>query len=251
MKISLVIPTYKKENEVLDQLERLYGYLSRKNPNFELIFVVDGYVDNTKNILETYIKENKLSKITVLGYKKNRGKGYAVRYGMKKANGDVIGFTDADSDIYLRTLGQAIEAIKQEDVEVVIPSKFHKDSNVDLTFKRKIFSYGLVLTNKVLLKLPVNVSDVGCGLKLFKKDVIKRILPNLTVDRFAIDSDILNEVGRVGFNVKEIPFYLSKNRSDSTSTNIKETLRMVKDILKISKKNRLYFTQKLLNISNY
>ena len=234
MKISLVIPTYKKENEVLDQLERLYGYLSRKNSDFELIFVIDGYVDNTKNILETYLKENKLSKITVLGYKKNRGKGYAVRYGMKKANGDVIGFTDADTDIYLRTLGQAIEAIKQEDVHVVVPSKFHKDSNIDMSLKRKIFSYGLVLTNKVLLKLPNNVSDVGCGLKLFKKNVIKSILPSLTVDRFAIDSDILNEVGRVGFNVKVIPFFLSKNRSDSTSTNLKASLNMIKDIVRLS-----------------
>ena len=45
MKLSLVIPTYKKQRDVLDQLERVYGYLSRKNPDFELIFVIDGYID--------------------------------------------------------------------------------------------------------------------------------------------------------------------------------------------------------------
>ncbi len=60
MKISLVIPTYKKQREMLDQLERVYGYLSRVNPNFELIFVIDVYVDNTKDILTKYIKENRL-----------------------------------------------------------------------------------------------------------------------------------------------------------------------------------------------
>ena len=58
MKISLVLPTYKKEREVIDQLERLYGYLSRVNPDFELIFVIDGYIDNTKDILEKYKIEN-------------------------------------------------------------------------------------------------------------------------------------------------------------------------------------------------
>ena len=58
MKISLVLPTYKKEREVIDQLERLYGYLSRVNPDFELIFVIDGYIDNTKDIVEKYVKEN-------------------------------------------------------------------------------------------------------------------------------------------------------------------------------------------------
>ena len=79
MKLSLVIPTYKKEREVLDQLERLYGYLTRVNPDFELIFVIDGYVDRTKDILESYITNNHLDKARVIGYKKNPGKGYAVR----------------------------------------------------------------------------------------------------------------------------------------------------------------------------
>ena len=56
MKLSLVIPTYRKQRDVLDQLERVYGYLSRKNPDFELIFVIDGYVDNTKDILENMLR---------------------------------------------------------------------------------------------------------------------------------------------------------------------------------------------------
>jgi glycosyltransferase involved in cell wall biosynthesis len=230
MKLSLVIPTYKKEREVLDQLERLYGYLSRKNPNFELIFVIDGYVDNTKDILNKYIEENRLKKITVLGYSQNRGKGYAIRYGMKKATGDVIGFIDADTDIQIRTLGYALREIKKDDVMAVIPSKLHRDSNVEMKLTRKIFSYGLILINRMFLKLPKEISDVGCGLKLFKKDLIKRVLPNLKVNRFAIDSEILNEIGRVGYSVSVIPFFLNKNRSDSTSANMKEAIIMIKDI---------------------
>jgi glycosyltransferase involved in cell wall biosynthesis len=239
MKLSLVIPTYKKEKEVLDQLERLYGYLSRIHPDFELIFVIDGYVDNTKNILNKYIKENELDKIRVIGYKENRGKGYAVRYGMKKADGDVIGFTDADTDIYLRTLGYALREIKKDDVYAVIPSKFHQDSNIDLSFKRAVFAYGLIGINKALLNLPKEVEDIGCGLKLFKKDIVKRVLPQLSVDRFAIDSDILNALGRMGIPVKVVPFFLSKNRSDSNSANIKETFKMTKDIVGIAYRSRV------------
>ncbi|HPR92040.1 MAG TPA: glycosyltransferase, partial [Candidatus Dojkabacteria bacterium] len=125
MKLSLVIPTYRKQRDVLDQLERVYGYLSRKNPDFELIFVIDGYVDNTKDILEKYVKENRLKKVSVIGYEENMGKGYAVRYGMKRATGDVIGFIDADTDIQIRTLGYALEAIKHDSVMAVVPSKFH------------------------------------------------------------------------------------------------------------------------------
>jgi len=248
MKISLVLPTYKKEREVLDQLERLYGYLSRVNPNFELIFVIDGYVDNTKDILEGYIKENNLKKVKVFGYDINRGKGYAVRYGMKKASGDVIGFIDADTDIQIRSIGYAIKEIKKDNVMAVIPSKLHKNSNVEMTFARKFFSYGSILVNKILLRLPKNITDVGCGLKLFKRDLIKRILPTLTVDGFAIDSEILNEIGKVGYDVSVVPFFLNKNRSESTSANLKAVSRMIKDIFDISVENRKLQTAKIFKM---
>jgi hypothetical protein len=116
----------------------------------------------------------------------------------------------------------------------------HKDSNVEMTFTRKIFSYGLIAVNRVFLKLPQNITDVGCGLKLFKKDLILRILPNLKINRFAIDSEILNEIGKVGYSVSVTPFFLNKNRSQSTSANIKEVSRMIKDILSISMKEAGY-----------
>ena len=246
MKISLVIPTYKKEREVLDQLERVYGYLSRTNPNFELIFVIDGYVDNTKGTLMQYIKNNNLKKAKVFGYRKNMGKGYAIRFGIQRATGDIIGFIDADTDIQIRTLGYAIKAINRDGVMAVIPSKLHKDSNVEMTFSRKVFSYGLITLNRVFLRLPKDITDVGCGLKLFKRDLVKRILPNLKVNRFAIDSEILNEIGRVGYKVSVIPFFLNKNRSDSTSANLKDVSRMIKDILSISIKENRVFNSKLL-----
>lgn len=251
MKVSLVIPTYKKEDIVLDQLERLYGYLSRVNPDFELIFVIDGYVDNTKDILNTYIKENNLSNISVVGYIDNKGKGYAIRYGMKKASGDIIGFIDADTDIQIRTLGYALKEIKKDNIHVVIPSKYHIDSNIAISSKREILSRGLMLLNRILLRLPSNISDIGCGLKLFKKDVIKRILPNLHIDRFAIDSEILNEVCRVGYTVSVIPFFLNKNRSDSTSDNVIDEFRIFKDILRISIYNNKVFTRNLGFLKQY
>ena len=245
MKISLVIPTYKKEKEVIEQLDRLYSYLSRKNSDFELIFVVDGYIDSTKDILEKHIKENRLQKVRVLGYKENRGKGYAIRYGMKYATGDVIGFTDADKDIHLRTLGYAINSIKQDNVLAVIPSKFHKDSNVEISLSRKILSHTLMEVNKILLKLPKGVDDVGCGLKLFKKDLITRVLPVLSVDRFAIDSDILNEIGKLNVSVEVIPLFLSKNRSDSTSTNVLDIFRMLRDIFRLSLRNSYFLSRNI------
>jgi len=72
------------------------------------------------------------------------------------------------------------------------------------------------------------------------------VLPNLKVNRFAIDSEILNEIGKVGYSVSVIPFFLNKNRSDSTSANIKEVFRMLKDILNISMKESRAYNSKIL-----
>jgi glycosyltransferase involved in cell wall biosynthesis len=246
MKLSLILPTYKKEKEVIEQLDRLYGYLTRKNPDFELIFVIDGYVDDTKEMLEDYIKENRLRKAKVVGYRENMGKGYAIRYGMKIAAGDVVGFIDADNDIYLRTLGYAINSITKDGVHAVIPSKFENGSNVDMSLKRKILSKLLIEINKLFLRLPKGITDVGCGLKLFKKELIDRVLPVLSVDRFAIDSDILNEIGKLNATVEVIPFFLSKNRSDSTSTNIRAEFGMVRDILRLSFRDKYFLTKQFV-----
>ena len=164
----------------------------------------------------------------------------------KKATGDVIGFVDADTDIQIRTFNYALKEIRKTDVMAVVPSKLHSESNVEMKLSRKIFSYGLILLNRMFLNLPESVTDVGCGLKLFKRDLIKRILPNLKVNRFAIDSEILNESGRVGYPVSVIPFFMNKNRSDSTSANIKEMSRMLTDIVKISLKDNRIYNSKLL-----
>ena len=91
MKFSIILPTYKKKDVVLKQLERLYSYFEKNTEEFELIFVIDGIIDNTKDILTEYIAENKLKNIKVVAYKQNRGKGFAIRYGLKYASGDVIG----------------------------------------------------------------------------------------------------------------------------------------------------------------
>jgi len=60
----------------------------------------------------------------------------------------------------------------------------------------------------------------------------------LKINNFAIDSEILNFIGRVGYSVSVIPFYLNKNRSESTSANIGKILGMVKDIFALSLSNR-------------
>ncbi len=93
--LSLIVPAYKQEKTIIEDVENLDKVLSSFSYRHEIIVVVDGFLDNTFEKAKTL--ESKTVK--VIGYKKNQGKGYAVRYGILKAQGDIIGFIDAGMDL--------------------------------------------------------------------------------------------------------------------------------------------------------
>ncbi|MBN2100309.1 glycosyltransferase [Candidatus Dojkabacteria bacterium] len=235
MKLSLIIPAYKKEKVIGTQLTRIYNFLEKREPDFELLVVVDGHVDNTLEVVKDLVDSQGLNKIRIYDYKTNRGKGYAIRYGMKRAKGEIIGFTDADTDIKLKSLDVALEKMGDNDTKAVIPSKLHPKSKVNVPLYRKIFTLGLVLITKTVLDLPAGVNDVLCGLKLFRKEVVEEMLPMLKIDRFATDIEILYSLKVLGYRVAVVPFF-AQIKSGSTITNIKQMMLILRDILIIYSK---------------
>ena len=240
MKLSLVVPTYKKEKVVVKQLERVYAFLSRRKLDFELIVVIDGIIDGSKKAVEQLISQDKrkYSRIKLFAYKENQGKGYAFRYGLRKAKGDIVGFIDADLDIKLKTLELALNRIEKGDVDAVVPSKHLSGAKSISSPFRKILSFGLRAVNRMLIQLPSEVQDISCGLKLFKKETMDVILPDLKVNRFALDSEIFLYLTRYGFKIGVVPFY-AKILPGSTSVKFYEIATMLKDIFKISIKVKL------------
>lgn len=247
MKLSLVIPTYKKAGVVQTQISRLYSYLSDQKISFELIVVIDGNIDGSKEVVESLVKNKNLKNVKILSYEKNRGKGFAVRYGMKVAKGDIVGFIDADTDILIKSLDVALERILNGDVDMIAPSKLDPRSNFKMSLKRKVFSAGLRIYNKLLLKQPKKIKDISVGLKLFTRDAAKLIFPNMTIDRFAMDSEIVNLAYKNNLKIGVVPVYLN-GRSQSTSTNIKAISGMMIDILRLSIRNKM---EKAVAIGNY
>lgn len=89
--ISIITATYNRRNTI----GRLYkSLLEQTNKNFQWIVVDDGSTDNTKELIEEYIKENKIN--IIYRYKENGGKHTAVNVGLKFAEGNMITFVDSD-----------------------------------------------------------------------------------------------------------------------------------------------------------
>ena len=91
--------------------------------SFELIVVVDGFVDDTLERATAIA----LSRTTVTGYATNTGKGHAVRYGMQRASGQYIGFIDAGMDIDPSAISPALEAMRHG-ADAAIGSKLHPNA---------------------------------------------------------------------------------------------------------------------------
>ena len=91
MEISLIIPAYNEEKQILNTLVSVIEYMEEKTAPYEIIVVNDGSRDKTAEMaksLEPYIR--------LISYEENHGKGYAVAKGVKAAEGEYIFFTDAD-----------------------------------------------------------------------------------------------------------------------------------------------------------
>lgn len=199
MKISIIIPAHNEEKRIERTLKEYLTFLRNKKLNFEIVVVLNGCKDNTLKIVSKY----KAKDLKILEFKES-GKGFAVIQGFKYAlNSDLIGFVDADLATSPQAFYYLIENIK--DYGGIIASRYVTGAklNPKPTLQRIIVSriYNLLIRTLFVM----NYRDTQCGAKLFKANGIREIIDSLTVTRWAFDVDLLYQLKRRGYKIKEIP----------------------------------------------
>lgn len=193
MLVSVIIPAYKKKDKIKNDALNVYNALNQTRWDFEIIIVDDGSNDGTFESAKEIEKAN----LHAFGYKENRGKGYAVRYGMARAKGDIICFIDAGLEIDPNGISMLLEHMQWYDADVVVGSKRHPASKAKYPFMRKLYSWGYFLGVKFLFGL--KITDTQAGIKAYKKEVLEAVLPRLLVKEFAFDIEILAVANYLGF----------------------------------------------------
>lgn len=192
--LSVVIPAYKQEKTIAEDLRRIEKILKNIRYDNEIVVVVDGIVDKTFE----NAKKVKSGKIKVIGYGKNYGKGYAVRYGMARTKGDLVAFIDAGMDINPWGIPMLLEHMIWYDSDIIVGSIRHSASKVyHYPLKRKIYSLGYHFLTRVLFGL--KITDSQRGIKIFKRNVLEKVLPRLLVKNYAFDIEMLAVAFRSGF----------------------------------------------------
>lgn len=210
--LSVIVPCYNQGNKITRILNHIDFTLKKTGYPYEIIAIVDGTnVDKTYEIA----KRIKSSKIRVYGYKNNRGKGYALRYGVVRSRGDVIAFIDAGTDLNPTGLQMLVAHFYWYDADIIVGSKWHSVSKVQYPLKRTILSRGYSFFVKLLFNLKIR--DTQLGMKLFRRDVLENVLPRLLVKKYAFDIELLAVSNYLGYtHIYEAPVELSWDQVESS-----------------------------------
>ncbi len=227
--LSVVLPAYKQEKTIIKDIKRIQEVLEQLRFDYEIVVVVDGFVD------KTYQRAEKLksAKIKVMGYKTNRGKGNAVRYGIAKTKGDLVAFIDSGMDINPQGIPMLLEHMLWYDSDAIVGSIRHSASKViSYPLKRKVLSWGYHILTKLLFGL--RITDSQRGLKIFKREVLEKVLPRLLVKQFAFDIEILAVARRLGFKkIHDGPVEMDARKMKYSSVRANTVWSMLLDTLAV------------------
>jgi glycosyltransferase involved in cell wall biosynthesis len=229
IELSFVIPAYNEEASIETALGTLDGAVKDKRLPYEIVVVDDGSRDKTLSRAIKYANRN--GHVKVISFTQNEGKGYAVRTGFMQTKGDVVVFTDSDMDIDLSTVSKYVDALEHGDI--VVATKWHPDSRVDMPLVRRILSHGFNVLVRILTG--ANLKDTQVGLKVMKKSAFANIFPRLCVKRYAFDVELLAVASLYGLRIVQMPTQLRIRGA----FRLKEIFKMFQDLLGIAYRLRV------------
>ena len=212
--ITIIIPCY---NEV-KTIEIIVNKILKLNKyEFEIIIVDDYSIDGTREIL----KDKLSNKVSLIIYnEKNYGKGYCIKKGIEQSNGNIILIQDADLEYDPQDYPKLINPIINNYADVVYGSRF-----VGGDEKRVLFFWHTV-ANKILTLISnifsnLNLTDMECGYKVFRSDVLKKI--TLNQNRFGFEPEITAKISKMNIRIFEVGVsYFGRTYSEGKKITYKD-----------------------------
>ena len=200
--LSIIIPAYNEEKRIGATLEAYGGFFIDKffkeTLHCEILVIINNSTDKTLEIVKEYMKKYK--NIGYLNLKPG-GKGFALIEGFKIARGDYIGFVDADMSTYPEHFYDLYKNIGSYDG--IIASRWLENSITKRTFGKYIRSKGFNYLVRTLFLFPYK--DTQCGAKIFKKENLMKIIPEMMSMKWAFDVNLLYLMKKNEYLVKEHP----------------------------------------------
>ncbi|MGH7824795.1 MAG: dolichyl-phosphate beta-glucosyltransferase [Candidatus Binatia bacterium] len=229
--LSVIVPVYNEAARLPVTLKRLGAYLATSPFSYEILVVLDGPTDQTRETLDGIVPDMRALKI--VDRHVNRGKGYTVKEGMLKASGKVRLFTDADNSTDIAHFEQMIPLF-DNGWDIVIASRNERDvANARQAvpqplYKRAIGQSGNLLVQALAVR---GIWDTQCGFKAFRGEAAERIFSRTTIEGWGFDIEALALAQALNYRIGIIPaHWINADRSHfrflDYFTILRDTLRV-------------------------
>jgi glycosyltransferase involved in cell wall biosynthesis len=207
--LSVVVPAYNEVETITEILRRVratpleipVGH--RLNSGLvplerEVVVVDDASTDGTRRVLSALTEEQG---INVIFHEENRGKGGAVRTGLKHANGDVMLIQDADLEYDPRDYPALLRPIVERRSKVVYGSRFRGGPTKAMFFWHMVGNHFLTLVTNLLYD--TTLSDMETCYKVFTREIANQL--DLRATGWGFDPEITAQILRLGYRIYEVP----------------------------------------------
>lgn len=224
--LSLIIPVYNERARLTSGISTVLSYLKRQSYSWELIIVDDGSDVPVKKFLKNSLP------ITIYRLQKNSGKGAAIRYGVTKAKGKCIVFSDIDLSVPISSLAPMMQELRHH--QMVIASRRLPESRIVVhqPFIRELSGRIFTAVSNILCN--TSVADVTCGFKGYHRDTAQLLFGKSRINRWVFDTEIVFLARKLSIPVFEMPVDW-KNKAGS-KVKPWDSILSILDVIKI----RLY-----------
>jgi glycosyltransferase involved in cell wall biosynthesis len=230
-KLSIVIPAYNEEATIRVVLQKVLDLTLLNGIEKEVIVVNDSSKDNTGFEMDDFKKLNSNFNLVVHHQEINLGKGAAIHKGISLATGDYLIIQDADMELDPSDINVLLEAVLNENSDVVYGSRFLLNKHQNTSFVWHILGNGL-LTKLSNVFTGYKLTDMMTCYKLIPTNVIKSI--NLKENRFGFEPEITMKLSKIReLKISEVPIsYNARNKEEGKKINSGDGLRVIYCIIK-------------------
>lgn len=202
--VSVVCPMYNEGERIAANLEHLFAALERLGRSWEVILINDGSTDDSGEHAERVAALD--SRLRLIGYPVNRGRGFAIRQGFQAARGEIIAVTESDLSWGGDIIERMVEAIDREDADAVIASPYLSGGGLANVPAGRVFlsKFG----NRLLRRLLPGGHTMNTGMtRAYRRHVIDSL--DLESDGKEIHLEIVAKLHALGYRVVEVPAVLT------------------------------------------
>jgi dolichyl-phosphate beta-glucosyltransferase len=235
MNISIIIPAFNESKKIERDIIAAAECIEKNDFQGEIIIVDDGSSDSTADVVQSVEVSAKIS-LHIIRYVPHRGKGYAVRTGMKSAQGEYILYADSGLCIPYDNVLTGLQILKSGDFDCAHASRKLPESTIvkQQPLNRRLISriFRWIFTH--WLHIPAELTDTQCGFKVYKGDTARNVYAQCSTDGFLFEIEIILRSLKQGYRIKEFPVEWTAD-PDSRLSAAKNSFGVFRELIAIKR----------------